>query len=384
MASLTNRSKIWILLAVLAMLHGCSGCRDSDSSNGSSAKTIKLGAILPLSGSAASYGQYSQRGIDLAVEEINAAGGVNGKNIEIDYQDDRAEVKDARDIMIRFGDSYPVVIGPAPSSSAVALAPIAARNKVVLFSPIASSPELSSKGGEFFYRVCPSDAYQSKVLAEWVQSTGHETVAIMFINNSWGASLKDEFVKHFEKLGGKIATIEACKEDDRDFRTQIAKMKATGATAFFVPTYGQAGGIFVKQAKEQGVEADLFGGDVWGTPEFQASAGPASDGCRFTVPAPPSGEKFEVFAEAFKQKYNAEPEVYSAYSYDLVKIVANAIRDGSEDGPSIKEYLDKMPAYEGVTGITKFDENNDVSKSFVRRQYQDGEAEDVPELVSKK
>ena len=354
------KSLLALILLVSFLSAGCS------EGPGASSEVV-VGAVLPLTGPVASYGNFAREGIDLAVEEINADGGIGGQPLRVDYQDDRGETKEAVTIMNRFTgvSKYPVVVGAAASSTSVALAPLASRSKVVLISPISSAATLTTNGGDYFFRVCPSDAFQARILAEWMLSRELKRAAVMFINNSWGASLKDAFVEHYRDLGGETTVIESALEGARSFRTQIAKMKASNAQAFFVPTYGKEGGAFVRQARELGVQAELFGGDVWGSPEFLETAGNAAEGCHFTKPEDPSGEKFAQFAARFQEKYGKAPEVYASYSYDLVQIVAKALRAGNSDGPSIQRYLRDMVLHEGVTGSTKFDEHNDVTtKSF--------------------
>lgn len=162
-----------IVVAVLLHLFPLrAGAADTTNPGSNAKRDVEIGAILPLTGPAASYGQYAREGIDLALREIHARGGINGRPLRVEYQDDRAETKEAVNIMKRFTsvNRYPVVIGPAPSSSAVAIAPMAERAQTVLFTPIASSPDLTTKGGEYFFRVCPSDAFQARILAEWIAS----------------------------------------------------------------------------------------------------------------------------------------------------------------------------------------------------------------------
>lgn len=372
---------LWLINATIVFMSLCLSCGCKEKTPASDrGNAIKIGAVLPLTGPVASYGKFAQGGIDLAISEINKAGGINGRKLQVEYQDDRGETKEAVTIMKKFTeiDKYPVVIGAAASSTSVALAPMAERSETVLFSPISSTPDLTVKGGPYFFRVCPSDAFQARILADWMWSRGLKAVAILYVNNSWGVSIKEEFTTFFRKAGGTIILEEAANEGDRDFRTQIAKMKATPAQAFLVLTYGKEGGAFVRQARELGVTVPLFGGDVWGSPEFVETGGNAANGCFFTVPAPPSGDRFDKFKEAFRAKHRKAPEVYACYSYDLVMIVAAAMRAGTMHGPTIQEYLRGMPEYEGVTGITKFDDNNDVTtKSFVRRVIKDGMASPI-------
>ena len=173
-------------------------------------KPIKLGASFPLSGEVASYGQKAKRGIELAVEECNAKGGVLGRSVSIDFQDDRNDKKDAVSIVTKFAtiDKLPVVFGSAGSSCTLAIAPIANRNRVVLISPISSSAQLSTDGGPFFFRTVPADNVQAEILAKWVYATGKRRVVVIFTNNSWGKPLADGFADRFKALGGTVVDAE--------------------------------------------------------------------------------------------------------------------------------------------------------------------------------
>lgn len=193
------------------------GCRDKQ------ATSIQIGATFPLTGEVASYGQKAKRGIELAVEELNTAGGLLGKPVRIDFQDDRNDKKEAVSIMTKFAaiDKVPVVFGSAGSSVTLAIAPLANRYKVVLISPISSSSQLSTEGGPYFFRTCPADDLQAEVLTNWVKESGAKQVAIVYTNNSWGKPLAAGFQSRFEAAGGKVLSSDGVAESSTDFRTVI-------------------------------------------------------------------------------------------------------------------------------------------------------------------
>lgn len=206
------------------------------------AKGLRIGAVLPLTGDIASYGKRAQKGIELALERIENSG---GPAITVEFQDGKGDAKESVTLMNKFCsiDKVPVVIGAAASSVSLAMAPVANRNQVLQISPISSSPELTDKGGDYFFRVCPSDAFQAVILAKWMIEMGVKSVGILYVNNSWGGSLKDRFVTEFKSLGGTIVTEEACLEGDRDFRTQLTKIISLKPDAIYSPTYGKEGGL---------------------------------------------------------------------------------------------------------------------------------------------
>jgi branched-chain amino acid transport system substrate-binding protein len=343
------------------------------SCNTKSSDTIKIGAILPLSGDIASYGKRAQNGIELALLEINNSKDYNFR-LEVDFQDDKGIPKDAVNIMNRFCtiDKIQVVIGGASSTESLSMQPIANENKVVQISPISSSPDLTKK--DYFFRICPSDAFQAIIMANWMNELSVKKVGILYINNSWGSSLKEGFTKKFTELGGQIILNETMNEGDKDFKTQLTKIIHTEPDAIYCISYGPQGGIMLKQLKELGYNKKIFGADVWSSPELLTSAGNASEGVYLIKPAEYKDSTYLKFLEKYKNKYNEVPDVYAAYSYDLTFIIAQALKNGKKFGEEIKEYLLAMPAYDGVTGTTKFDEFGDCNtKSFIRLQIKNKE-----------
>lgn len=369
-----------VTLGLISSLHACRPkTEDSGASeNGGKAKEdVTVGAVLPLTGPVASYGQNAKSGIDLALDEINAS---SPFNIRVLYEDDAGEVETAVSAAQKLisTNHVPLIIGEAASGLSLALAPIANKQQVVLFTPISSAAELTQQGGDFFFRVCPSDAFQARDLASWLVEKNLKTASVLVINNGWGTSLKDEFLSSYQGLGGKIATVQTCNEGDRDFRSHLGKLTQAKPDAIVAFTYGKEGGPFLRQARELGIKTPFFGGDVWGSPELVESAGEAAEGVFFTFPKSPSGQRFDEFAAKYRQRYQKEPDIYSSYSYDLVYIVSNALKSGARTGPQLRDYLRRMEGYEGVTGLTQFDEHGDVTtKRFSRQTIQGGKSVQV-------
>ncbi len=371
--------KNWLILAVVVIAAGVllAIALTRNTSDG----TIRLGATFPLTGEVASYGQKAKRGIELAVEEINAKGGVLGRKVEVDFQDDRHDKKEAVSIITKFAtiDKVPVVFGSAGSSVTLAIAPVANRNKVVLVSPISSSAKLSTDGGAFFFRTVPTDDLQAEILANWVYESGARNVAIVYTNNSWGKPLTDGFQAKFTKLGGKVLLTEGVTESSTDFRTIIAKIKnLDGLDAVVSPTYPKDGGNFVRQAKELGLAKPMYGGDNWGSPEFLSIAANAAEGVFYTAPSESKSPEYEAFAKRYQAKFSEAPDVFGAYSYDAAMAVFKAIEAcGSTDTEKIRDALLKV-SFVGVSGDITFHPNGDVaSKAFGRKTIKGGKAVNV-------
>jgi branched-chain amino acid transport system substrate-binding protein len=342
------------------------------SCNSNKSDIIKLGADLPLTGDIASYGKRAQNGINLAVEEINS---IKNNKIKffIDFQDNKGNSADAVNIMNKFCsiDKYPVVIGGASSGESSAMIPIANKYDVVEISPISSSPDLSKK--DYFFRVCPSDAYQAVIMAEWLKNINIYKVGILYVNNNWGKSLKDKFIERYFKIGGLVTEIESLDGGDRDFKTQLTKIINSNCDAIYCISYGAEGGIILKQLKELRYRKKIFGADVWGSPELISGAGDASDNVFIIKPSEFKDSTFQQFRKKYISKYKEEPDVYAAYSYDIIYILFNVFSHGNYKGNIIHNYLLTMPEFKGVTGITKFDGNGDCnSKPFIKQQIKKG------------
>lgn len=343
----------------------------------------KLGATFPLTGEVASYGQKAKNGIQLAVDEINQKGGLLGKQVQIDFQDDRNDKKEVVSIVNKFAtiDRLPVVFGSAGSSATLAVIPIITNNKVVLISPISSSSTLTKEGGEFFFRTVPADDIQAKVLSEWVYKFGSKNVAIVYTNNSWGKPLADAFEEKFKQLGGNILLSEGANENSTDFRPIILKLKKlTNLDAIISPTYPKEGGAFIKQTKELGVKKVLFGGDNWGSPEFLNIAGTAAEGAFYTAPAKSTSPLFDDFVKRYEAKYGEKPDVFGAYSFDAATAAFNAIAKAqSLESVKIQEAL-RSVSFMGVSGEIKFTkEGNLATEGFDKMIIKSGQPEKVKE-----
>lgn len=348
---------------------------------GPSSKSINLGATFPLTGEVASYGQKAKRGIEMAVAEQNAKGGLLGKQIVMDFQDDRNDKKEAVSIMTKFAtiDKVPVVFGSAGSGVSLAIAPLANRYKVILISPISSSSQLSTEGGDFFFRTVPADDLQAEVLSKWVFDSGAKKVAVVYTNNSWGKPLAEGFQNTFEALGGQVINTEGVQENTSDFRTIIAKLKGMkNLDAVVSPTYPKEGGIFVRQAKELGLTVPLYGGDNWGSPEFRTVAGDAAEGVFYTAPSESTSPTFNAFAEEYKSKYGEEPDVFGAYAYDAAIAIFRAVEAaGTTDPVMVRENLLKV-SFQGVSGEVAFRPNGDLqSEAFAKKTIKNGQAINV-------
>ena len=357
-----------LIVASMLTSLGCSG-------SGSDAKNqITIGAALPLSGPVAYYGDSAQKGIDLALDEVNAAGGVRDCQLKVLYEDTQGNAKGAMAAVRKLisVDRVPAIIGAGASTETLAVVKTADENEVVLLTPISSAAGLRG-AGKYFFRTCPSDAVQAQMLAQWVHDKGFHKVGVLFVNSTWGTGIKINFVKAYTALGDMVLTEQSSEVDDKDFRTQLLNIKQTSPDAIVAITYAKEGGRLVKQASELKISLQLFGADPWTISDFLTIAGPAAEGVFYTAPGQYRGPEAQAFHEKFIARYQKEPDVYAYHGYDCLKLMAHAINDGGSTGPEIQKNLAEVKDFSGVTGKTTFDEAHDViGKDFVRMMVRDG------------
>lgn len=341
-------------------------------------KEIRIGAVLPLTGGAGKYGEDAKLGIELAVVEKNAKGGVNGKFVKVVFEDDQSSPQQTVSAFkkVTTVDRVPVVIGAMTSSSALAVAPIAERIKVVLFSPSASAPALSN-AGDYIFRNELSDAYGGLAQAELTWSRLRiKKVAILYINNDYGVGVKNAFSETFEKLGGEVVATESFEPDTQDFRTQLARIAQKSPEAVFMIAYKESI-VILRQMKELGLRTKVLSTPLFEDREIIEKAGEAAERVIYVYYGgfnPESkDEQIKKFVEAFRKIYNRNPGYYSALAYDAANIVLLAIEKGGIESKNIKNALFEIKDFPGVTGKTTFDMNGDVSKTVFLKMVKNGQ-----------
>jgi branched-chain amino acid transport system substrate-binding protein len=322
---------------------------------------IKIGAVLPLTGDGAKYGEEARNGIELALEDIKDL------KIKVVYEDDQGTVNGAINAFNKLVESVkvPIIIGPMYSSTALAVAPLGEKKKVVIFSPSASSPELT-KAGDYFFRNWPSDVYEGGEMARFAYNNLNlKTIAILSVNLDYGVGLIKVFEKVFKSLGGQILTIEYYDQGATDFRTQLSKIKSLNPEAIYLPGYYTEIGLILRQAKEMGLKTKFLSCVGFDNPKVLEIAGNAAEGVIFARPYYDPESKnpmVKTFVERFRQRFGRDPGIYAAHSYDALKIVVTAIKKGGYSADGIKSALYSIKNFPGVTGNTSFDENGDVEK----------------------
>lgn len=321
--------------------------------------SYKIGFINHLTGDAAVYGQSMKNGTELAIEEINAAGGVNGVPLEVIYEDDRLSPADAQTALLKLveTDKVPVVLGSSSSTVSLALCGKTREMKVVQVSQVSTAPSLK-ECGPYFFSVMASDTAQGPEWVKVAQHLGVNEVAVMYINNDYGRGVKDTFVQAFEATGGKILIAQPFELGGKDFRTEVLKVQETNPKAVFMVDHVAESSIVLKQAYELGLETQWVVDVSIVSPEVPQNAGAeATEGMIGLRAGSSQTPEYQKFHDAFVAKFGKEPTIWADYAYDAAMLVAKAIEKGGYTADGIRQALFEVAeTYVGPSGAKKFDE----------------------------
>jgi branched-chain amino acid transport system substrate-binding protein len=365
--------RIRLLLACLGgaslALAGCS--QSSDSAAGATA-TIKIGEFASLTGKEAAFGQSSHKGTALAIEAINAAGGLLGKQVEFIYEDNRSTPGESATIAKKLitRDKVVALLGEVASGRSLEAAPIAQSNKVPMISPSSTNPKVTETG-DYIFRVCFTDPFQGKLLAEFAKRTLKAQKVAIFsdVSAPYSVGLAQYFKAPFVANGGQVSAEQKYTGGDKDFKAQLTAIKATAPDAIFVPGYYTDAGLIVAQARQLGIKAPLFGGDGWEAPELIQIAGSALEGTYYSTHFSAENQDANVqgFVAAYRAKYNGEsPDAMAALGYDSAMVLADAIkRAGTTESVKLRAAIAATKDYDGLTGKTTLDAERNATKSAV-------------------
>ena len=335
---------------------------------------IKIGAVLPMTGTAAGYGKWMQRGIDLAVEDINKAGGINGRKLRAiteDSKSDNTAGVNAATKLIDVDKVLAIVTGLTGVTQAII--PVTEKSKVLLFTA-ATAPGLTEQGKYVFRNATNMQNEVDRMIKACTGELNLKKVAIIYVNNPVGVWFNGYFKKAFEAAGGQVCAAESFQPDAADFRTQIQKIKATNPEALYIQGYKQ-NGLVMKQAWQLGLRCRFLGATDMELPDVLKTAGAAAEGTIYTKAAfdPNAGTgDVAAFTAKYKELYGEEPESFGATTYDAVRIIAGALSKAGTDPDKVKAYILAIKDYPGVSGQTSFMPNGDVQKPVDLRQIKDG------------
>ena len=347
----------------------------------SAADEIAVGAVTPLTGKLAVYGEGFQKAMLLALDEVNAAGGINGKTMKIVFEDNNSTSKGSVSAIQKLItiDKFPVIFGPAASSNFLAVCPIAQQNETILIGA-ESAAESISKCGSYVFRVFPSDLLQGKGVAELAEYLNQKEVVLTYINNDWGVGLAEVFKENFLKSGGKLIDEFAYDEGKTDYRSEILRIKKNSPKAVVNLTYIKEGATMLKQAYETKVEVQWLMGSAAKSPKLVELAGVTAEGVIGTYPTfSEDTSQYRAFKEGWDKKYpDQKTPIFGEYNYDMVKLTAEALkRAKSMSASDIRSALiEASKGYVGVTGDKTFDENGDVGATYGRWTVKEGQITD--------
>lgn len=341
------------------------------------ADTIKIGLAAPLTGNAAAYGDNIKAGVELKLAEINGAGGINGKMLEIVDGDDLCDPKEAGTVGSKFASDEDIVavVGHVCSSAHLAALPIYVRKGLPAISATATNVTIGKVGKGWSFRTCYTDDYQGQFLARYVSSVlGLKKVAVFYENNDYGIGLKNSFMEEAKKIGLEVVGEEGYMKDSTDFGPQLTKLLAAKPDGIFTCGYYQEGGLIANQARKKGFDGVLFGADGIDNEDYIKIGGDAANNTYVTVPflASEAGPAAQEFEAAFKEKTGRDSDWMSANAYDALGIIAAAIEKAGADRKGIRDAMAAMNSpetgFKGITGITFFDEKGDCQKNaFVKK-----------------
>lgn len=355
--------KLFALLVVVALaaslLAGCGA--------GAGGKEIVIGTIQPISGQISAFGTQSRDAINMAVEEINAAGGVLGKNLVVKVEDDEATPEKTVNAFKKLvtQDKVIGIVGALTSKCSLAITKEAQQRKVIMISPTSTNDTVTD-AGDYIFRACYNDSFQGVVVAQFALNTlKAKKAAILYDNtNDYSKGLKENFKKKFEELGGTTIE-ESYATNDKDFNAQLTKIKGENPDVLFIPDYYNAVSLIAKQVRSQGMTIPMLGADGWD--EITNNAGDEVLNCYYSNHYSPDANDPEVkaFVAKYNEKFKMTPNALAALAYDATYILADAINKAGSTKPEDIQKAMMETNKKFVTGQIKFNEKRNPVKSAV-------------------
>ncbi|MBK5259618.1 MAG: ABC transporter substrate-binding protein [Thermoanaerobaculia bacterium] len=370
---------IVLAIAVLSLVAiGCPPKGEGGAATATDGK-ILVGEYGSFSGTEATFGKSTHEGITMAIDEINAGGGVNGRKIKVFTEDTQSKAEEAANTVTKLisQNNVVAVLGEVASSSSMAAAPVCQSNKVPMISPSSTNPSVTEKG-DYIFRMCFIDPYQGEAMANYVTRTlGVKTAAILTdVRSDYSTGLAKFFKATFVKNGGRIVGEQSYAKGDSDFRAQLTSIKPSKPQIIFVPGYYNDIGQIAIQAKDLGINAPLVGGDGWESPKLIEIGGKALEGSFFTTHYHQDDPSDAVrnFVQKYEQRFKYKPDALAALGYDAARLLADAMtRAGTTDGPAVRDALAQTKNFAGVTGVITFGpDRNPIGKKLVVLEVRNG------------
>ena len=369
--------------AVMALsLAGCSGGSMDDSSSSSakaSGDSITIGTVTTNSGTAAAYGEAEVKGFELAVSEINAKGGINGKKVKLESMDDKGDATEASNAYNKLaGDNNVLAVaGPTISATTAAVAPLADQSKLVTIAPAATSDSIET--GNYLFRTCFKDSYQGEVAARFAaENLKVKKVAVLYgTGDPYSSGVGEAFAKAAEKLGLEVVDKESSSSaDDTEYSAQLQKIQASGAELLYAPYYySVAGPYIIPQARSVGFEGYVMGPDGYDGLKLTGDKSQYNKTYYTTHYSADdnTNTKVQDFIRSYKSKNNAEPNTFAALGYDTIYMIKQAIEKAGKNATreDVRNAVAGM-TFDGVTGKFTMDKSGSPTKSVIVLEMKDG------------
>ncbi|HEV2864255.1 MAG TPA: ABC transporter substrate-binding protein [Pyrinomonadaceae bacterium] len=366
------------LATLLAASFACEKRGDGAPTGSGDTGPIKVGIYGDLSGQTSSFGQSTKNGVLMAIDEINAAGGIGGRKVEYVIEDDQGQPQQASTVVTKLINQNKVhaILGEVASSNSLAAAPRAQEAKIPMITPSSTNPKVTQVG-DYIFRVCFTDDFQGAVGAKFAANTlKAKTAAILGdFQSDYSKGMSQFFEEEFTRLGGRVIQKQTYTQTDSDFKGQLTSIRSAAPDVIFVPGYYGQVGVIAKQAKELGITAPLLGGDGWDAPQLWDLGGAALNGSymvnHYSIDDPsPAVQKFVA---AYKAKYSGTaPDAIAALAYDAMNVLADAIkRAGTTDPAKLRDALASTQNFAGVTGSININAQRDAVKPAVVFELRD-------------
>lgn len=357
-------------VTISLLLAGCN--KPAADQPGASGATIKIGEFASLTGKDATFGISSHEGTLMAIEEINAAGGVLGRQLELLTEDNQCKAGETATVVNKLiaRDNVVAMLGEVASSRSLEAAPICQANKIPMISPASTNPKVTETG-DYIFRVCFIDPFQGTVMANFATRTLQARRVAVFtdVKSDYSKGLAKFFRERFLANGGTIVAELDYNGGDKDFKAQLTAIKAANPDGVFVPGYYTECALISIQARQLGITVPLFGGDGWESEKLFEIGGEAIEGNYLSTHYSPAvgSELSQRFVANYKQRWNGKtPDALAACGYDSALVLADAIkRAGSTDAQKIRDALAATKHFPAVTGIITINEKRDATKSAV-------------------
>jgi len=376
-------------LLVLLASNGCSKNSETNTSGAGDGDSLLIGEIAPMTGSEATFGVSTHRGIELAFEQINGSGGIKGKKLKLQTMDNQGKTDEAALAATKLITQSKVIaiLAEPTSGRTLAIAPLAQRYKIPLISSSATNPRVTEVG-DYIFRVCFIDPFQGPVISRFIYATKHlKNIAILTdMKSDYSVSLSEIFESHFKNQGGKIVAKQSYAAGDVDFKAQLTALRNDKPDGIFIPGYYTEVGLIARQAKELGITVPLFGGDGWDSPKLAEIAGASINGSFFAnhYSADDPSPVTQQFIKDYKSRYGDIPDGMAAMGFDSAQVLAQALKRAENfSGDAIRASLASTKDHSGVTGTFSMDANRNPSKSAVMLEVQNGKFNFIAKISPK-